>query len=191
MVSTYCLTARRSWVLFWVRAFLCGICMVTLWLCGFSLGTLASSHSPKTCQLWVRLIVTLNCQHRYECVWMVVCLYMSALQQTDDLAMVFPWRCSDKLQKMDGLLCTFCIIYLQMQVLQGNLFTTIGTCSLEFFVFVLLEKKLILSGQQLSKRHLRLKFINIYFTMLGKSRKSVNIPIWQKSVIFVLVSVLL
>ena len=37
---------RRLWVRFWIRAF----------LCGFSPGNLASSHSPKTCKLGVRLI---------------------------------------------------------------------------------------------------------------------------------------
>ncbi|KAI3356594.1 hypothetical protein L3Q82_017794 [Scortum barcoo] len=32
------------------RALLCGVCMFSLCLCGFSLGTPASSHNPKTCR---------------------------------------------------------------------------------------------------------------------------------------------
>lgn len=54
------LTARRFWVLgsrFWVvacqspGAFLCGVDVFSLCLCGFSPGTLTSSHSPNTCRV--------------------------------------------------------------------------------------------------------------------------------------------
>ena len=45
------LTARRCWFRFWVKACLCGVCMFSLCLRGFSLGSPVSSHSPKTCKL--------------------------------------------------------------------------------------------------------------------------------------------
>uniref|UniRef100_A0A672ZG28 Dynamin-2 n=1 Tax=Sphaeramia orbicularis TaxID=375764 RepID=A0A672ZG28_9TELE len=49
-----CLTARRSWVRFQHQStgggtFLCGVCMFSPCLRGFSPGTPASTHNPKTC----------------------------------------------------------------------------------------------------------------------------------------------
>jgi len=43
------LTARGFLVLILAGAFLCGVCVFSLCLRGFSLGTPASSHCPKTC----------------------------------------------------------------------------------------------------------------------------------------------
>ena len=40
---------------------LCAVCMFCLCLCGFSLVTPVSSHSPKTCKLGVVELFTLNC----------------------------------------------------------------------------------------------------------------------------------
>uniref|UniRef100_A0A7N8X957 Ig-like domain-containing protein n=1 Tax=Mastacembelus armatus TaxID=205130 RepID=A0A7N8X957_9TELE len=43
-------------------AFLCGVCMFSLCLCGFSPGTPVSSHSPKTCIREGDKAVTLQCE---------------------------------------------------------------------------------------------------------------------------------
>uniref|UniRef100_A0A3B5R2D2 CARD domain-containing protein n=1 Tax=Xiphophorus maculatus TaxID=8083 RepID=A0A3B5R2D2_XIPMA len=43
-----CIAARRSWVRFPARVFLHGVCMFSLCMRGFSLGTPASSHCLKT-----------------------------------------------------------------------------------------------------------------------------------------------
>ena len=67
-------------------AHLCGVCI-------FSLGSLASSHSPKTCKLGVRGLTGHS--------KLVVCLYMSALRWTGDLSRVSPAfapRCWEWLQ---------------------------------------------------------------------------------------------
>lgn len=50
----FCLIATRSplWIgphLVRLRVYLCGICMFSLYLCGFSVGPCFSSHSPKPC----------------------------------------------------------------------------------------------------------------------------------------------
>uniref|UniRef100_A0A7N8WUW9 Solute carrier family 6 member 22, tandem duplicate 2 n=1 Tax=Mastacembelus armatus TaxID=205130 RepID=A0A7N8WUW9_9TELE len=49
MLYHYCLTARRSLVC--NPAFLCGVCMFSPCLRGFTPGTPVSSHRPKTCML--------------------------------------------------------------------------------------------------------------------------------------------
>ena len=58
-----CLTARRFLVWTSAGAFLCWYCMFSPSLHGFPLGTLASSHNPKTCmfvQLPIRVIVSVH-----------------------------------------------------------------------------------------------------------------------------------
>ena len=43
-----------------VRASLCGVCMFSLGLCGFSPGTPAPSHTPKKVKLGVRRLICVN-----------------------------------------------------------------------------------------------------------------------------------
>lgn len=61
------------------NSWLHGVCMFSLCLCWFPLGTpqLASSQSPQTCMLGQ--LGTVNCPQVWMSVWMGVCLYMSAL----------------------------------------------------------------------------------------------------------------
>ena len=75
---------------FWECFFLCGVCMFSQWMCGFSPGTPASSHHPKTRMLGWSVI--LNCPSERVWVCTVVCpvCLCVALWWTGDLSRLYP-----------------------------------------------------------------------------------------------------
>ena len=95
------LTAWGSWDQFPCQMFLCGVCIFSLCLRGFSPGTLASFHSLKTCKLGVRLIglskLSLGVNVSMDgCLSLYVSPEMNCWLVQGDPACA--WRCWDRLQ---------------------------------------------------------------------------------------------